>query len=143
MDPGDCVKFAQENPVTFIGTVEGDQPRVRAFAMWFADLSGFYYHTASTKDVYRQLKKNQWVELCFCSPPGPAMKMMRVSGKVEFLDDPAYEKRLLADRPWLTDIMKNAPPETRIVIFRVPHGVARFWTMEANLHEREVPRIRF
>jgi hypothetical protein len=29
----DCVKFANENPVTYIATADGDQPRVRAFAM--------------------------------------------------------------------------------------------------------------
>jgi pyridoxamine 5'-phosphate oxidase len=143
MDFGDCVKFAQENPVTFIGTVEIDQPRVRAFAMWFADKTGFYYHTGTTKDVYRQLVKNPKVELCFCSPSGTAMKMMRVAGRVEFLEDRALEERLYRDRPWMEDVMKNAPKETRVAIFRVAHGEAWFWTMASNLQEREVPRIRF
>ncbi|MGA2935302.1 MAG: hypothetical protein ABSD81_09135 [Methanomicrobiales archaeon] len=69
--------------------------------------------------------------------------MMRVAGRVEFLSDPAFEERLYRDRPWLKDTMKNAPSETRLAIFRVPHGEAWFWTMEANLREREVPRIRF
>ncbi len=143
MDLGDCVKFATENPVTHIATVDGDQPRVRPFSMWFADRSGFYYHTAKTKDVYCQLKKNRKLELCFCTPPGPSMKTMRVSGMVEFLKDTALEERLYRDRPWMKDVMKNAPVGTGLAIFRVPHGEAWFWTMEANLHEREVPRIRF
>jgi pyridoxamine 5'-phosphate oxidase len=143
MDLGDCVRFAQENPVTHIATVDGDQPRVRPFSMWFADLSGFYYHTGTTKDVYRQLAKNPEVELCFCTPPGPAMRTMRVTGKVEFLGDPSYEERLYRDRPWVKDLMKNAPKDSLVAIFRVPHGEAWFWTMEANLREREVPRIRF
>jgi pyridoxamine 5'-phosphate oxidase len=142
MDLADCVRFAKENPVTFIGTVEGDQPRVRAFSMWFADMSGFYYHTGTTKDVFRQLKKNPKVELCFCTSPGPAMKMMRVTGTVEFLDK-AYEERLYRDRPWVKDLMKNAPKESQLAMFRVPHGEARFWTVEMNLRERDVPRIRF
>jgi uncharacterized pyridoxamine 5'-phosphate oxidase family protein len=143
MDLGDCVKFAQENPVTFIGTADGDQPRVRPFSMWFADRSGFYYHTGTTKNVYHQLKKNPKVELCFGTPPGPAMKTMRVTGKVEFLRDPSYEERLLRDRPWLKDLLKNAPPGSQVAIFRVAHGEAWFWTMETNLREREAPRIRF
>jgi uncharacterized pyridoxamine 5'-phosphate oxidase family protein len=143
MDLGDCVKFAKENPVTFIGTVDRGQPRVRAFSMWFADMSGFYYHTSTMKDVYRQMKKNPKVELCFCTPPGPGMKMMRVAGKVEFLADPSFEERLYRERPWLKDLQKNAPPENRVAIFRVPHGEAWFWTMETNLREREAPRIRF
>lgn len=32
----DCIKFANENPASYIATTEGDQPRVRAFLMWFA-----------------------------------------------------------------------------------------------------------
>ena len=31
MEFKDCIKFANENPVTHIATVEGDQPRVRGF----------------------------------------------------------------------------------------------------------------
>ena len=143
MDLADCVRFAKENPVTFIGTMDGDQPRVRAFSNWFADMSGFYYHTTTMKDVYRQLRKNPKVELCFCTPPGPGMRMMRVTGKVEFLKDPAYEERLYRERPWVKDLMKDAPAESRLAIFRVPHGEARFWTVPNNLREREVPRIRF
>ena len=71
------------------------------------------------------------------------MNMMRVAGKVEFLEDPAWAERLYHDRPWLKETMKNAPSGTRLVIFRIPHGEAWFWTMEVNLREREVPRIRF
>ena len=39
--------------------------------------------------------------------------------------------------------MKSAPQGTRLAMFRVAHGEAWFWTVEANLREREVPRIRF
>jgi uncharacterized pyridoxamine 5'-phosphate oxidase family protein len=143
MDLADCVRFANENRVTFIGTMDGDQPRVRAFGMWFADQSGFYYQTGTTKDVYKQLVKNPKVELCFCSPPGPAMKSMRVTGKVEFLEDRALEERLFRDRPFLKDVLRTAPKDARVAMFRVAHGEAWFWTMEVNLKEREVPRIRF
>ena len=58
MEFKDCIKFANENPVSYIATVDGDQPRVRAFLMWFADESGFYYHTGTAKSVYKQLKNN-------------------------------------------------------------------------------------
>ena len=43
MDISECALFANKNPVTYIATTDGDQPRVRAFAMWFADETGFYY----------------------------------------------------------------------------------------------------
>jgi pyridoxamine 5'-phosphate oxidase len=89
------------------------------------------------------MKKNPKVELCFCTPAGPAMRMMRVAGRVEFLEDASFEERLYRERPWVRDLMKNAPKESRVAVFRVPHGEAWFWTVAANLREHEVPRIRF
>ena len=143
MDFSACVKFATENPVTYIATAEGDQPRVRAFAMWFADKTGFYYHTGTPKNVYRQLKKNLKVELCFFRPGEGAGTMMRVAGKVEFLEDKALEERLYRDRPWVNDLMKTAPKGGSVAIFRVTHGEAYFWTMADNMRERDAPRVKF
>jgi hypothetical protein len=41
------------------------------------------------------------------------------------------------------DLMKNAPKDARLAVFRVAHGEAYFWTMEFNLREREAPRVKF
>jgi len=78
MDFKDCLKFANDNPVSFIATMDGEIPRVRAFLMWFADEGGFYYHTATAKSVYKQLKDNPHVEICFYHAGGEMMaKNMR------------------------------------------------------------------
>ncbi|WAC04877.1 MAG: pyridoxamine 5'-phosphate oxidase family protein [Methanoregula sp.] len=144
MDFSECVKFARKNPVTYIATADGDQPRVRAFAMWFADKTGFYYHTGTPKSVYRQLKKNPKVELCFYAPGAQgAGMMMRVAGKVEFLDDKALEERLSMDRPWVADLLKTAPKDAKVAMFRVAHGEAYFWTMADNMREAEAPHVKF
>ncbi|KUG19812.1 MAG: pyridoxamine 5'-phosphate oxidase family protein [Methanomicrobiaceae archaeon] len=143
MDLSDCVKFATENPVTYIATMDGDQPRVRAFAMWFADETGFYYHTGTPKSVWQQLKKNPKVELCFYAPAEGAGMMMRVEGEVEFLDDPALKERLIQERPWLLDIGISGADDSRLAVFRVAHGEAYFWTMDYNMRENEAPRVRF
>ena len=106
MDYQDCIKFANENPVCYIATMDGDQPRVRGFLMWFADENGFYFHTAASKEVCKQLKNNPKVELCFYAPethPNVG-KMMRVAGEVEFLNDIALKARLLEERPFLKAI---------------------------------------
>jgi uncharacterized pyridoxamine 5'-phosphate oxidase family protein len=143
MDFSACVKFANENPVTYIATADGDQPRVRAFAMWFADDSGFYYHTGALKKIFGQLKKNPKVELCFYKPGEGAGTMMRVAGKVEFLDDKDLEKRLYQDRPWVQDLVKSAPKGGGLAMFRVAHGEAYFWTMANNMREQDAPRVKF
>ena len=145
MDFEQCVKFANEHPLCSVATVDGDQPHVRSFGMWFADGSGFYFSTSKMKDVYRQLSKNPKVELSFFAPPETtqvqgAMDIgteMRVSGTAEFIDDPTLRDRLFNDRPFLrplADIVK---------IMHVKGGKAWFWKWENNLHEAEIERVRF
>jgi len=144
MDLSECIRFARENPVTYIATVEGNQPHVRAFAMWFADETGFYYHTGTEKRVWAQLQANPRVELCFYSPnTPPAGRMMRVTGRAEILSDRSLGIRLLGERPWLTGIGVTGPDDPKLGIFRVPHGQAEFWTMENNMRERDAPRLTF
>jgi pyridoxamine 5'-phosphate oxidase len=89
------------------------------------------------------MRKNSNVELCFYRPGEAAGTMMRVSGKVEFLTDHSLEARLFSDRPWVKDLMKTAPAGSDMVIFRVAHGEAYFWTMAVNMKEEDVPRVRF
>jgi uncharacterized pyridoxamine 5'-phosphate oxidase family protein len=144
MDFKDFVKFANENPVSFIATMDGEQPRVRAFLMWFADESGFYYHTGTAKSVYRQLKNNPNVEICFyrAGEDMMAKNMMRVTGEVEFLDNARLRARLLEERPFLKGLMKS-PSDPVLAIFRIPKGKAWFWSMAENMREGEIPRIDF
>ena len=97
----DCIKFANENPTSYIATMDGDQPRVRGFWMWFADETGFYFHTGAMKPVYSQLKKNPNVEACFYHPDGKGGVMMRVAGTVEFLDDTELRGKLIEERQFL------------------------------------------
>ncbi len=144
MDIKDCIKFANENPICYIATEDRDWPRVRAFLMWFADESGFYFHTGSMKSVYRQLQSNPKIEICFFTPQSdPNMtRMMRLAGEVEFLDNPELRARLLDERPFLKAIVKG-PDDPTLAVFRIPRGEAWFWTMAENTRESEIPRIQF
>ena len=51
----DCIKFANDTPVCYLATVDGDQPRVRALGFWFADKNGFHFQIGDVKDMYGQL----------------------------------------------------------------------------------------
>ena len=53
MDFKDCIKFANETPVCYLATADGDQPRVRALGFWFADETGFYFQIGAVKDNLR------------------------------------------------------------------------------------------
>ena len=139
----DCVKFANEHPVCYVATAEENQPRVRALRMWFADDKGFYFQTESVKSVYKQLKNNNSVELCFYVPAPDLGTMMRVSGKVEFVNDLALKNKVLADRPFLKAVGIKGPDDQLLAIFRVHSGEAYFWTMANNMKEGEIERIKF
>jgi uncharacterized pyridoxamine 5'-phosphate oxidase family protein len=133
----DCIKFANENPVCSLATIENDQPRVRLLGFWFADETGFYFQTSIVKEIPGQLKKNPNTEICFYKHEGAIGTMLRVSGKVEFLDDISFREKAFADRPFLKSFgMTVNSPE--LFLFRVRHGKAHFWTMENNLKPKEI-----
>ena len=140
MELDECIKFANENPRCCVATADGDQPRVRAFLMWFADRSGFYFHTGEPKKVCEQLRRNPKVEVCFCTPSFD--RMMRIAGEVEFLEDARLRSRLLEERPFLKAIVRG-PEDPVLAVFRIYKGEAHFWTMADNMREAEVPRARF
>ena len=140
MNLKEFTKFANDNPVGYVATAEGNQPHVRAFLMWFADETGFYFHTGEQKKVCQQLRKNPLVEVCFSSQSHD--KIMRVAGEVEFLNDAGLRARLIEERPFLKAIVPG-PQDPNLAVFRMHHGEARFWTMEFNMREGEAPRASF
>lgn len=138
----EIIEFANRNPVCYVATAEGDQPRVRGFSMWFADETGFYFQTGKPKRIYEQLLKNPKIEVCFYaqgSSPG-AGKMLRVSGTVEFIDDLDLKKRVMSERAFLKDMGYDY---NSLVIFRIIKGEAYFWTRENSLREKEIQTVKF
>lgn len=97
-----CIKFANENPVSFLASIDDNgQPHVRGFLMWYADKTGFYFHTGTMKTVYKQLRANPKVEICFFNNKQQGGVMMRLTGEVEFINDLNLKKKLLEDRQFL------------------------------------------
>ncbi len=132
----DCIKFSNENPICYLATAENDQPRVRALGFWFADETGFYFQTGTNKEFPKQLKKNPKTEACFYKHEGMIGTMLRVAGEVEFIDDRKLKEKVLDERPFLKSfgLTIDSPG---LIIFRIPHGQAHFWTMENNMKPKE------
>jgi len=135
--------FANNNQVSYLATIDGIQPRVRGMMLWFANPDGFYYHTSNTKNLYRQLSKNPHVEACFFNNnEQTGMKMMRVAGMAEFIEDERLKNQLLEERPFIRE-MSGDPNVPNLVIFRISHGEAYFWTMADNMKEGAVQKTKF
>ncbi len=63
--------------------------------------------------------------------------MLRIAGKTEIIQDQALKQKALEDRPFLKSFGLTAEsPE--LVIFRISHGEAYFWTMEGNLKPKKI-----
>ena len=137
MNITDCINFANENKLCFLATTENDQPRVRALGFWFADQTGFYFQTGSVKSFCGQLKANPKTEVCFYKHSNMIGSTMRISGEVEFVDDINLKERVMNERPFLKSfgLTVDSP---RLIIFRIPHGQAHFWTIETNLEPKEI-----
>ena len=140
----DCIKFANEHANCHVATAEGDQPRVRALGLWFADKTGFYFQAYTVKAIYKQLKENPRVEIYFYAPGKEDLgKAMRVSGKVKFVNDKKLKAKVLEDRPFLKLSGIDKPEDPRLLIFQVYTGEAYFWTMADNWKEAGIKRIKF
>ncbi|AFS79625.1 pyridoxamine 5'-phosphate oxidase domain-containing protein, FMN-binding protein [Gottschalkia acidurici 9a] len=137
----EIIKFANENQSCFLSTIDENKPRVRGMLMWFADESGFYFHTSSTKQLYLQLVANNNIELCFLSS-GDNSKMMRVNGKISFLNDNILKEKLLKERPWLNQ-MSEDDIDNFLIVFKVYTGECHFWTMADNMMEGKIEKISF
>lgn len=140
----EVLDFANRNLVGWMATVDGTQPRVRGLLMWFADETGFYFHTGTMKCLADQLQANPRVEVAFHDPgTGPHdSRMLRVAGITERVEDEALIQRLKEERSFLKD-MVQAIVDGELYLFRIYTGEAHFWTNAVNLREREQPRWRF
>jgi uncharacterized pyridoxamine 5'-phosphate oxidase family protein len=100
---------------------------VRGFQLLYADKTGLYYSSAAGKEIYKQLKKNPKVEVCFFNPKSKEMQQMRVSGTVQFIDDIEMKKKLLYARPFLKQAGLT-PENPGLILFKVTKCTAHFWT---------------
>lgn len=139
----EIIEFTNQNPAAWVATSADGQPHVRAMAMWFADKTGFFFHTGSQKRLYTQLKDNPKIEAGFMQPGEMGtMQMVRITGNIEVINDPVLQKKLFEDRPWLNAIFE-AYPNDKIFMFRIAHGEAQYWDMSRNCQEKNIPPIVF
>jgi pyridoxamine 5'-phosphate oxidase len=141
MDFKEYASFANENRTCYLSTVEGDQPRVRCLGMWYADETGFYFQAQTVKAMCKQLLENPKVEVYFNAKD--FSKVMRVSGKIRFIEDLDMRARCIEERPFVKNFGITAPNNPLLAVFHLYTGEAYFWTMADSMKEAQIPRVKF
>lgn len=81
----EVVKFLQENPVQYLATIGRDgKPKCRPFMFCFEKDGKLWFCTNSTKDVYKDMQQNPYIEVSVSSPN---YAWIRLNGKVVFKND--------------------------------------------------------
>lgn len=121
-----------------LATVEGDQPRVRGMMLFRADENGIIFHTASTKDVYKQIMANPKAELCF----NAGGTQLRVTGILESVHDDKLKEEIFnhPSRKFL-QAWKDNGIDNLLEIFVMKNCEAVTWTMETNFAEKKPVKL--
>lgn len=132
----ECLEFVRNNPTGFLATVEEQRPHVRPMTVWLADDTGVYFYTSLVKPLVAQLRANPQVEIAFHQPgPPPEIGVvLRIAGRMEFVQDMKIRERLYATYDWLKQIGTGKPDCPTILVFRIPGGRFNYWTWENNVN---------
>ena len=138
MTTQEMFNLMNENPAFHLATVEGDQPRVRGMLLYKADENGIIFHTASTKDVFAQIKENPKAEMCFFGDG----TQIRVTGVLEQVSDDKLREEIFAHptRAFLRAWKENGI-DGLLQIFVMKNCTAVTWTMESNFDEKKPVKL--
>jgi pyridoxamine 5'-phosphate oxidase len=127
MDKKEILAFIGANPTGFLATTDGKKPHVRAFGTYRADENGIIYFTQNVKDVYKQMAKYPDIEVCYWANS----LQIRVTGKVQAVEDMALKKEIVDKRPFLKpQVEKNGWDYLKV--FNLKNAKAHVLDMKAG-----------
>ena len=105
-------QFLDEAHTYYLATVEGDQPRVRAFGTALLYDGKLYIQTGKVKPVSKQIAANPKVEVCAFKDG----KWLRIAGELVNDDDKAVKEAMLEKMPSLK-AMYNAEDDNMQMLY--------------------------
>ena len=134
-------QIINSNPVFFLATTEGAEPRVRGMMLYNADDNGIVFHTGPAKDLYKQILENPNVQMCFYDQKTNIQ--VRVRGKLELVDDDKFKEEI-SNHPtrvfmqgWKANCATEQDFYKMFAVFRLKNGKANVWTFETNFAPKE------
>ena len=133
MTKEEILALIKANPIAWMATVEGDQPRVRAMGISKADEDGIIIQTWTIKDIHQQVVDNPKMELCFNDLKGGTQ--VRVTGTAEIITDVAAKEKVVEERPFMKPMVEKHGIDV-VALYRLK-GKATVWTMAQNFDPKE------
>ena len=106
-------EFLKESKVFYLATVDNDKPRVRPFGAINIYENKLYLQTGKKKDVFKQIEKNNNVEVCAFDKG----KWIRISGKLINDDRIDAKKDMLDNNPELRSMYNENDDNTAVLYF--------------------------
>ena len=107
-------EFLETAGTYYLATVEGDQPRVRAFGTQLLYEGKLYIQTGKIKPVSKQIKANPKVEICAFKDG----QWLRLSGILEEDDRREVKKAMLDKMPSLRAMYNEDDGNTEMLYFK-------------------------
>ena len=105
-------EFLKECGVYYLATIDGDKPRVRPFGTAEIFEDHLYIQTGKSKDVFKQIEKNNNVEICAFKDG----RWIRIEGNLIADDRIEAKKDMLDKNPNLRG-MYNENDDNTIVLY--------------------------
>jgi uncharacterized pyridoxamine 5'-phosphate oxidase family protein len=116
----EVVGFLKENITGCLATVDNEKPKVRPFQLMMEDGNKFYFCTNNTKDVYKQIKANPYIEF---TSQSPKFAWVRLSGEAKFTSDLKVKEKVIEASGLVKSIYKTADNPI-FEVFYIEHGTA-------------------
>ena len=140
MKKNEIFELMAKNPVFFLATADGNEPRVRGMLLYKADDSGIFFHTGPFKDVHKQMVRNPNVQLCFYDAAKNIQLMVR--GKAEIVNDDKLKEEI-SNHPTRGFMQSWKAGKTKqefldlFSVFVIKKAKANVWTFQSNFAPKE------
>ena len=106
-------EFLKDAKTYYLATVDGNIPRVRPFGTIDLFEDKLYIQTGKLKDVYKQIEKNNNVEICAFNNG----KWIRINGKLKVDDRIEAKRHMLDNYPELRGMYSELDDNTVVLYF--------------------------
>lgn len=116
--------FLKEVPTFYLTTISDNRPKCRPIGFHMLQNGKIYFGVGTFKDVYKQLEKNPYAEICACK----GGRFLRYYGKAVFEDNETIAEEVLERSPGLKNFYNEATGH-KLGIFHLEEATAEFHVM--------------